>query len=239
MESSPSFSGPIPMPASPPLPTITTITSIIQTIISIFSATTSIIYTLTITPLLWSIKTSYYLTFLILSPFFSLFYFFFSWIIWPLSILREMFSIIEPLVIFFSNALIIGLITGTSIALIASSLTFFLGFIIPQHRPKNYIPQSSLLSRQQQKSSSSTLQTPNDSEQDDNESFSSDDDPWGTTTTATEKPGAGGKRGGVVVKVLSAPGSPQQGKKKVAVGLLSETIHEEVSDSDGSESSAF
>ncbi|KAK3997459.1 hypothetical protein QBC44DRAFT_314857 [Cladorrhinum sp. PSN332] len=226
--------GPIPMPNSPSPAEITSL----QSLLSLYYAFQSIIYTFTITPFIWSIRTSYSLTSYIFSPFLIIFRYLFSWITWPFAILRDVFNVFEPLAIFFCNALVIGLIAGTAIAIISASLTFFLGFIIPQH-PPNHIPESDLPKQQPQQSSPKikkefcTANSNSNTDTDGASSFDSDDDPW-TTSSAARR---GARQRPSVTKILPAPGKKKQ--PKVIVGLLNETIHEEVSDdSDGSESSS-
>ncbi|KAK4164858.1 hypothetical protein QBC43DRAFT_316980 [Cladorrhinum sp. PSN259] len=256
MDSVPLPPGPVPITGSPPAAVAETTT--IQSFIVLFYTIQSIIWTITIGPFLWGIRTSYSLTSYILSPFLSIFLYLFLWVTWPFAILIDIYNVFEPLAIFFSNALIIGLIAGAAIAIAAASLTFFLGFIIPQD-PPNYIPESDLLRQQaikikKERSSSSPRirHTHSGGSSDDLSSFDSDDDPWTSSYLQRQqgiagKGGAGGAgRGGVrpsTTKLLLAPGKKKQ--QKVIVGLLNETIHEEEStNSDGeggggSEGAAF
>ena len=143
----------------------------------------------------------------------------------------------------------IGLFAGAAIAVAASSLTFLLGFMVPQN-PAGKIPEPSsyLLLEEQERSREQQLQggatgdpkrsrttgaAKSDNSKSDSDlsssspsSFESDDDLWNPSSLR-----ARAARGAPVSNILpAAPGKTKQ--QKVVVGLLNETIHEEDSNSD-------
>jgi len=74
--------------------------SSLQPVIFLFSTVYSILYTLTIFPFVWILRSFYSLiSAILLHPLYSILYFVFSWIIWPLNILMTIFDIFEVLYI--------------------------------------------------------------------------------------------------------------------------------------------